>query len=81
MLEKLRQERLQGLNSEMAFANQLRLSGIEALQIDIDFCVLTRRVGSRPGPNNWGLPVVAISSDGPLNAAKCAPCTPISDRN
>ncbi|XP_074286244.1 uncharacterized protein LOC141611563 [Silene latifolia] len=64
------------LNSETAFKAQLTAHGIPYRTPPQPFCIVTDRTYSFP-PTHFGVQVAAISSQGPLNGAKCRPCKPV----
>lgn len=63
------------LNSETAFRVQLEVSEVPVSLDNFPFCILTYRKYHWP-PELWGVPVAALTAKGPLNGAKCRPCTP-----
>ncbi|CAM6109993.1 unnamed protein product [Calypogeia fissa] len=60
------------LNSEMSFKAQFTTKHVEVERNRFPFCVLSTRRYNFPR----GIPVASIDSRGPLNGAKCRPCTP-----
>ncbi|CAM6098390.1 unnamed protein product [Calypogeia fissa] len=60
------------LNSEMCFKAQFTTKHVEVDRNRFPFCVLSTRKYNFP----HGVPVASIASRGPLNGAKCRPCTP-----
>lgn len=68
---------LRGLNSETYFKQQLKLRNVKYKLKTFPFCILSHRTYGWP-PGRWGVPVLSISSKGPLNGAKCRPCTPVA---
>eukprot|EP00249_Psilotum_nudum_P019739 c27396_g1_i2 orf=520-1962(+) len=65
------------LNSETAFKCQLQVGRVKYEFKDFPFCILSHRSYGWP-PQTWGVPVISISSKGPMNGAKCRPCTPVA---
>lgn len=64
-----------GLNSETGLKAQLLVHRIPARRHAFRFCTLTFHWYRWP-PRRWDVPVFAITSPAPLNAAKCRPCVP-----
>lgn len=65
------------MNSETAFKAQLEYSKVAYHVSRFPFCILTYRKYAWP-PTYFGVPVMAVSTKGALNGAKCRPCTPKS---
>ncbi|KAK4795709.1 hypothetical protein SAY86_028035 [Trapa natans] len=65
---------LRQLNSETSFRAQLTTQNVSYVTKGFPFCIITDRQYAFP-PTQYGVPVAAISSSGPLNGAKCRPCT------
>jgi len=64
-----------GLNSETGLKAQLEVHRIPARRHSFRFCTLTFHWYRWP-PRRYDVPVFAITSPAPLNAAKCRPCIP-----
>ncbi|KAL3693113.1 hypothetical protein R1sor_006764 [Riccia sorocarpa] len=75
LLSKIHELGYRELHSESAFASQFEVRNVEVKKRTFPFCVLSARKYSWP-PRKWGVPVLSIGSKGPLNGAKCRPCTP-----
>lgn len=77
LLPFLHQHGGRNLNSETAFKAQLEFSKVPYSMSKVPFCILTYRSYSWP-PAYYGVPVMALSTSGALNGAKCRPCTAAS---
>eukprot|EP00850_Spirogloea_muscicola_P000592 SM000002S05672 [mRNA] locus=s2:1552679:1554513:+ [translate_table: standard] len=75
LLNQLHKAGYRGLNSERAFQAQMTLNHVPVSRISLPFCVLSTRKYSWP-LRPMGVQVVALSSRGFMNGAKCRPCTP-----
>ena len=75
VLPDLRREFKTKLNSEGALKQALILKGVRVKEVDLPFCVLGHHNSSPP---TWACasPVASLTqSQGPLNGAKCRPCS------
>ncbi|KAL2634727.1 hypothetical protein R1flu_006206 [Riccia fluitans] len=75
LLSKIHELGYRDLYSETAYEAQFKVHDIEVRKCSFPFCVLSSRNYSWP-PGKYGVPVLSIGSKGPLNGAKCRPCTP-----
>ncbi|KAG0601508.1 hypothetical protein M758_11G117100 [Ceratodon purpureus] len=76
LLPFLHERGLRKLNSESAFRAQLEELQIPSETIAVPFCILSRRKYRWPLERAEDVPVASIGTVGPLNGAKCRPCTP-----
>ncbi|KAG6550753.1 hypothetical protein Mapa_007657 [Marchantia paleacea] len=77
LLPKIHELGYRGLYSETAFQAQFTSCNVEVKFSTFPFCVLSTRKYPWP-PKVYGVPVMSIGSKGPLNGAKCRPCTPLA---
>ncbi|GJT77516.1 hypothetical protein Tco_1044241 [Tanacetum coccineum] len=73
MIQELDNVGLHELNSKSAFQAQLKLRNVSYLTKRIPFCIVSDRTYAFP-PGRFGVPLVALSSKGPLSGVKCRPC-------
>nr|XP_043634749.1 uncharacterized protein LOC122605856 [Erigeron canadensis] len=73
MIQELDTAKLHELNSESSFLSQLRIRNVSYVTKRVPFCVVSDRTYDFP-PGKFGVPVAAMSSNGPLSGAKCRPC-------
>ncbi|GJT44920.1 hypothetical protein Tco_0953635 [Tanacetum coccineum] len=66
MIPELDNAGLHELNSESAFQAQLKLRNVSYLTKRIPFCIVSDQTYGFP-PGRFGVPVVALSSKGPLS--------------
>lgn len=76
LIPTLHEHGFRGLNSETSFKRQLEVCNVTYKFEKFPFCILSHRSYGWP-PGQWGVPVLSISSKGPLNGAKCRPCRPV----
>ncbi|KAJ7532865.1 hypothetical protein O6H91_13G023200 [Diphasiastrum complanatum] len=76
LLPRLYNQSYRKLNSERLFRAQMISAKIKVKLRRFNFCILSYRHYGLPN-GVWNTPVASISSKGPLNGAKCRPCTPL----